>query len=63
MKKITVLLLMLGMLAAQSRHMPADTSVVSKHKITIKTINNLNTLQRIHYITTSSYNNYSFASD
>jgi carboxypeptidase C (cathepsin A) len=36
MKKITVLLLMLGMLVAQSRHMPADTSVVSKHKITIK---------------------------
>jgi carboxypeptidase C (cathepsin A) len=36
MKKITVLLLMLGMLVAQSRHIPADTSVVSKHKITIK---------------------------
>ena len=27
---------MLGMLVAQSRHIPADTSVVSKHKITIK---------------------------
>ena len=36
MKKITGLLLILGMLAAQSRQMPADTSVVSKHKITIK---------------------------
>ena len=28
--------MMLGLLVAQSRHLPADTVVVSKHKTTIK---------------------------
>ena len=36
MKKIMLILMMLGLLIAQSRHMPADTVVVSKHKTTIK---------------------------
>ncbi|MBT7423931.1 MAG: carboxypeptidase [Candidatus Marinimicrobia bacterium] len=36
MKKVMLILMMLGLLIAQSRHMPADTVVVSKHKTTIK---------------------------
>jgi|TARA_B110000014_G_scaffold177823_1_gene127461 carboxypeptidase C (cathepsin A) len=36
MKKVMLILMMLGLLVAQSRHLPADTVVVSKHKTTIK---------------------------
>ena len=36
MKKVMLILMMLGLLIAQSRQMPADTVVVSKHKTTIK---------------------------
>ena len=36
MKKVMLILMMLGLLIAQSRHMSADTVVVSKHKTTIK---------------------------
>ena len=36
MKKGMLILAMLGLLVGQSRHMPADTSVVTKHKTTIR---------------------------
>ena len=36
MKKGMLILAMLGLLVGQSRHMPADTSVVTKHKTTIQ---------------------------
>jgi len=36
MRKVISILMLAGLLVAQSRHMPADTVVVSKHKTTIK---------------------------
>ena len=36
MKKIISIFLFMGLLVAQTRHMPADTTVVTKHKTTIR---------------------------